>query len=206
MAEGCNASTCSDGCCVGNQCYREHGDAHCGSRGSGCLACGGGEHCLDSGGAFACSASGSNAYIVKLVSAVVDGTKPDAEQNQWDGMYETSCMDALGCGIAGCCPPDVYAEEGSSIAGLPIPKIVEANTTTPAWDLVLGNASLDQLDGAMVSVTLMDEDESILADDPMGTCSGTVSEHQVTSGQLMLTQTTGCTGSVQSITFSFTKL
>ena len=110
------------------------------------------------------------------------------------------------CGLAGCCPPDVYVEEGGSIAGLSIPKVVIANSTSPTWNLLLGNAPLTTLSGGSVNVKLMDEDESILADDEIGTCTGTIREADVTAGRLTLSRPGTCSGAVQSITFNFSEL
>jgi hypothetical protein len=52
----------------------------------------------------------------------------------------------------------------------------------------------------------MDEDESILADDTIGSCTGTIREADITAGRIVLLRPGSCTQSVQSITFSFTEL
>jgi hypothetical protein len=206
VADTCDARSCPDGCCDGTTCRNEHGDAFCGSGGIDCQRCSGEEHCLNEGRGFACTSTAAETYAVTLVGVVVDSIRPGTGGKNWDGWYETSCLDNLGCGLAGCCPPDVYVDEGSSIAGLPIPKIVVDNTTNPNWNLALGNVAVTQLRGGRVDLTLMDEDESLLADDPVGTSSGTITDDHIRAGQIVLTRPGGCTEAVQSVTFRFDAL
>jgi hypothetical protein len=156
-----------------------------------------GANCVSSGSTYSCEQSFD--YEVKLVSAVVASQKPDG--TVWDGPQDSGCLDCL----IGCCPPDVYPASGSAIAGLSISKDTKDDTVNPTWNQVLGTVSDTQLNGASVNITLMDDD-TISAHDMLGSCTWTVSPAAIQALQLVLDKSHGCSGSVEQVVFSLTKI
>lgn len=131
-------------------------------------------------------------FAVTLVGAAIAEHKPNGEA--WDGTSESGCLAFLGCAS-----PDVYAAEGSRVAGLTVPRVVETNTTSPRWNLSLGTADERALVGAAITLTLKDEDTAVLGDDSIGSCSTTVTAQHVADGRVTLTGTSGCSGAIQSV-------
>lgn len=48
-------------------------------------------------------------------------------------------------------------------------------------------------------MSLADEDTAVLADDPIGSCTATLTAQHLSEGRVTLTATGGCTGSIESL-------
>jgi hypothetical protein len=153
------------------------------------------------GSTFLCKSSSSANYKVVFASATVDDKNSDGDE--WDSPEDSGCINCL----LGCCPPDVYADSGSTVAGLSVPKTIEADDTTPTWNLQLGTAAEAQLINGQISVKLMDEDAGVLTDDDIGTCSATIQASDIQARQITLTRAGGtCSGGVNTLVIQFQSL
>lgn len=63
-----------------------------------------------------------------------------------------------------------------------------------------GSRTAAELAGASVSITLKDEDTSVLADDAIGSCTARITAADLAAGRLVLDASRGCRDSVEQIT------
>jgi len=205
--DACGPSNCATGCCSAGKCVTGTSRTACGSGGGLCDACNSEETCdadeqacvaveKDVGcDASTCVEEVVASYQVVLVSANVASKKVTGDN--WDTSKDAGCLSCF----VGCCPPDVYVGDTSQFAGLPIPKMVESNTTSPSWNVIVGQLPGKSLIGASITVELKDEDTSVLTDDVIGSCTTTLTANDVASGTVTLNPSRGCTSSVQNLVF-----